>query len=95
MNLISVLCCRLGNYAFPKPIKVVVSCRLGNRDFRKPITVVSFEELINELGQILFQFDDMEMNFSLLRPEALLAPSMLRVFRDIRFSQRASGARLR
>ena len=40
LNLISVLCCRLGNHAFPKPIRVVVSRRLGNHAFRKPITVV-------------------------------------------------------
>ena len=53
-KLISVLCCRLGNHAFPKPIVVLVSCRLGNYAFRKPITiVVSFEEPINELGQIM------------------------------------------
>ena len=65
LNLISVLCCRLGNQAFPKPIVVVVLCRLGNHVFRKPITVVvSFEEPINELGQILSVCDDMKTNFS-------------------------------
>ena len=40
LTLISVLCCRLGNHAFPKPIGVVVSYRLGNHAFRKPIRVV-------------------------------------------------------
>ena len=43
----------------------MLCCLLGNHAFRKPITiVVSFEEPINELGQILSQFDDMETNFS-------------------------------
>ena len=36
-----------GNHALPKPIRVVVS----------------FEEPISELGQILSQFDDMQINF--------------------------------
>ena len=54
MNLVSVLCCRMGNHAFPKPIAVLVLCRLGNHAFRKPITIfVSLEEPIKELGQIL------------------------------------------
>lgn len=42
----------------------VLCCHLENHTFRKPITVVSFEEPINELRQILSQFDDMETNFS-------------------------------
>ena len=46
-----------GKPRFSKPIVVLVSCRLGNHAFRKPITiVVSFEEPINELGQILSYF---------------------------------------
>ena len=60
-----MLCRRLGNHAFPKPIRVVFSCGLGNHALHKPITVVvSFIEPINELGDILSQFDDMETNFS-------------------------------
>ena len=61
LNLISVLCCHLGNHAFPKPIRVIVS----------------LEEPISELGQILSKFDDMEMISWLPRPEAFLSPSIL------------------
>ena len=67
----------LGNQAFPKPV----------------IVVVSFEEPINEPGQILSQFGDMEMNF--LAP-ATRGPSLSICFgfQGYLFSQRASGARV-
>ena len=94
LNLISVLCCRLGNHAFPRPIRVVVSCRLAKHGFCKPITVVVlFDEPINELGQILSQFDNMEMNFS--APETR-GPSLAFYFgfQGYLYFQRASGARV-
>lgn len=33
LNRISVLCCRPGNHASPKPIRVFVSCPLGKQRF--------------------------------------------------------------
>ena len=67
-----------GNHAFPKPIRLVVSITV----------VVSFDEPINELEQILSQFDGTRVwkrISRLLRPEARLLSSIL-VFRDIYFS---------
>lgn len=91
-------CCAVGwkTHTFPKPISVVVqvSYRLGSQAFSETTRIVaSFEEPISELGQILSQYDEMEMNFLLLWPEAGLSPCIL-VFQGYLFFQGASGARV-
>ena len=80
----AVLCCRLGNHAFPKPIRVVVSCRLGNHAaFREPIiVVVSFETRTNSVpNEFLASCDQ--------RPSLAFYFGFQGVF-----FQRASGARV-
>ena len=68
LNLISRRCAVAWKTTlFLSQSELLFSCRLGNHAFRKPITVVvSFDEPINDLGQILSQFDDVERNFSSL-----------------------------
>ena len=93
MKLISVLCCRLENHAFPKPIIALVSCRLGNHAFRKPITiVVSFwrtNQRTTTNSVLIWWYGNEFLGSSDQRPVSRL----LFWFSGI-FSQRASGARV-